>query len=145
MSASRSSRPRRRSAAIASLWLSTAAVAVLLVAGAPAQALRHDHVPPKFAGLKSATTCIPGPIGPERTSSYHLAWKAATDNVTPPSQIVYNVYEATKGWWRGLLKADVHDRSRYDVLRHSAATFRQNLLFRRARTRSGGQRRLEHH
>jgi hypothetical protein len=96
MSASRSSRPRRRSAAIVSLRLSIAAVAVLLVAGAPAQALRHDHVPPKFAGLKSATTCIPGPIGPERTSSYHLTWEAATDNVTPPSQIVYNVYQATK-------------------------------------------------
>jgi hypothetical protein len=95
MSASSSSRPRRRSAAIVSLF-ATVGVAVLLVAGAPAQALRHDHVPPKFAGLKSATTCIPGPIGPESTSSYHLTWDAATDNVTPPSQIVYNVYQATK-------------------------------------------------
>ena len=96
MSASSSSRSRRRrSAAIVSLRLSIVGVAVLLVAGAPAQARRQDPVPPKFAGLKSATTCIPGPIGPPRTSSYHLTWEAATDNVTPSSKIVYNVYQAT--------------------------------------------------
>jgi hypothetical protein len=79
-----------------SVWLAIAGVAVLPVASAPAQARGKDRVPPKFAGLKSATTCIPGPIGPERTSSYHLTWEAATDNVTPPSQIVYNVYQANK-------------------------------------------------
>ena len=77
------------------LSLFVAAVAALLVAGAPAQAGRRDRVPPTFEGLKSATTCIPGPIGPERTSSYRLSWKAATDNVTPSSKIVYEVYQAT--------------------------------------------------
>ena len=95
MSASSSPRPRRRSAAIVSLRLSIVGIGLLLVAGAPAQARRQDRVPPKFAGLKSATTCIPGPIGPERTSSYHLTWEAATDNVTPSKEIVYNVYQAT--------------------------------------------------
>lgn len=54
-----------------------------------------DHSPPKFAGLKSATTCVPGPIGGGRTTSYHLAWDPASDDVTPPSEIVYDVYQAT--------------------------------------------------
>jgi hypothetical protein len=96
MSTSCSSRPRRRrSAAVVGLRLSVVGVAVLLVAGAPAQARKQDRIPPKFAGLKSATACIPGPIGPERTSSYHLSWEAAKDNVTPSKKIVYNVYQAT--------------------------------------------------
>lgn len=72
-----------------------AAAAALLVAAAPAQAHRKDRVPPVFEGLKSATTCIPGPIGPERTSSYQLSWNAASDNFTPSSKIVYEVYQAT--------------------------------------------------
>ena len=54
-----------------------------------------DHTPPTFAGLKSATTCIPGPIGGGRTTSYHLSWDPATDDVTPSSEIVYDVYQAT--------------------------------------------------
>jgi hypothetical protein len=90
MSRSSSSKPRRRrSLAVVSL----VGIAVLLV-GTPAQAHRKDQTPPTFAGLKSATTCIPGPIGEGRTSSYHLSWEAATDNVTPSSKIVYNVYQA---------------------------------------------------
>jgi hypothetical protein len=54
-----------------------------------------DHTPPVFGGLKAAFTCIPGPIGGGRTGSYHLAWDRATDDVTPSSQIVYDVYQAT--------------------------------------------------
>src|SRR5207247_10660284 len=54
-----------------------------------------DHSPPTFAGLKSATTCIPGPIGSGRTSSYHLSWDPATDNITPASEIVYDIFQAT--------------------------------------------------
>lgn len=73
--------------------LVVATVATPLVIAAPAQA--RDHKPPMFAGIKSATTCIPGPIGPERTSAYHLTWEAAKDNVTPSRKIVYNVYQAT--------------------------------------------------
>jgi hypothetical protein len=81
----------------------TAATAVLLATvaalalSAPAQAGRkNDHVPPVFAGLASATTCVPGPVGGGISSSYHLAWEAATDNVTPSRKIVYEIYQANK-------------------------------------------------
>ncbi len=97
MRASRSaSKPRPyRSAGTASLLLLVVA-ATLLVISPPAGAKRRDHIPPTFAGLKSATTCIPGPIGPGRTTSYHLRWNPATDNVTPSSKIVYDVYQAPR-------------------------------------------------
>jgi hypothetical protein len=91
-----SSTPRRhRSRLSVSLRLLLAGVATLLITTAPAQARHKDQVPPKFAGLKSATTCIPGPIGEGRTGSYHLTWEAATDNVTPSSRIIYNIYQAS--------------------------------------------------
>jgi hypothetical protein len=67
-----------------------------LVTSPPAAAKWRDHTPPTFAGLKSATTCIPGPIGPGRTSRYHLRWNPATDNLTPSSKIVYDVYRAPR-------------------------------------------------
>lgn len=51
---------------------------------------------PCFAGLKSATTCIPGPIAPTTTTSYHLTWDPATDQATPSSEIVYLIYQATR-------------------------------------------------
>ena len=96
MSAFSLANPRRpRAAALASLRLSVAAVAALLALSAPAQARRKDRTPPVFAGVKSATTCIPGPIGPGRTSTYHLRWSPATDNVTRSRRIVYEVYQAT--------------------------------------------------
>jgi hypothetical protein len=72
-------------------------LSVLLVAlsvGSPALAGK-DTTPPTFAGLKTATTCVPGPIGGGRTTSYHLSWDTASDNRTPLSQIVYDVYQAT--------------------------------------------------
>jgi hypothetical protein len=61
---------------------------------------------PTFAGLVSAITCPSGGpqpqsdfatrpvIGPE-ASSYMLSWNAATDPVTPSSQIVYDIFVAT--------------------------------------------------
>jgi DNA-binding beta-propeller fold protein YncE len=58
--------------------------------------LGADRTPPTFAGLESATTCIPGPIGGGTSSTYHLGWDPASDNVTPSSEIVYDVYHATK-------------------------------------------------
>ena len=91
MRASRSASSLRR-ARVALLLLGAAA---LLAISPRIEARRRDRKPPVFAGLESATTCIPGPIGPERTSSYHLSWEAATDNVTPSKHIVYNVYQAT--------------------------------------------------
>jgi hypothetical protein len=94
MSASRFAlRPRTSAGAIVVLLM--VAAAVLLVIGPPAAAKR-DRIPPTFAGLKSATTCIPGPIGGGRTTSYHLSWDPATDNVTPSSKILYDVYQASK-------------------------------------------------
>jgi len=80
----------------------TAVVAVALLAlsaaagAAAAKPARADKTPPTFAGLKSATTCIPGPIGGGRTTRYTLTWDAATDDRTPPSKIVYDVYQATQ-------------------------------------------------
>jgi hypothetical protein len=54
-----------------------------------------DSTPPTFAGLVKATTCVPGPIGPGKSTPYHLTWNPATDAVTPSSEIVYDVYQAT--------------------------------------------------
>lgn len=71
--------------------------ATLSVSGAPAQAGNGETTPPTFAGLQSATTCIPGPArhGRNAQPSYDLSWEAATDDVTPSNEIVYNVYQAT--------------------------------------------------
>jgi hypothetical protein len=53
-----------------------------------------DMTPPTFAGLQSASACTPGPIRPGETTPYTLTWQAATDDVTPSSQIVYDVFLA---------------------------------------------------
>jgi hypothetical protein len=70
------------------------AVASTVVAGAAARIAAADGTPPTFAGLSSATTCIPGPSG-GRSASYTLRWDAATDDVTPQRKIVYDIYQAT--------------------------------------------------
>jgi hypothetical protein len=70
------------------------AAAVSLFISPSAEAKGADHTPPSFAGLKSATTCIPGPIGGGRTASYNLSWDPATDNVSPSKRIVYDVSQA---------------------------------------------------
>jgi hypothetical protein len=54
-----------------------------------------DLVPPEFAGLERAFACTPGPQRPGQTTPYTLSWQPATDNVTPASAIVYDVYYAT--------------------------------------------------
>ena len=88
------SEPRlRRSVGVRSA-LVLLVVALILVASPTAGAKRRDHTPPTFAGLKSATTCVPGPIGGGRTTSYTLRWDAATDTVSPSNTIVYLVYQA---------------------------------------------------
>jgi hypothetical protein len=52
-----------------------------------------DVTPPVFAGLESAVGCAGGPEGTERqTISHHLTWKPAHDQVTPRSQIVYDIF-----------------------------------------------------
>jgi hypothetical protein len=86
--------PRSFRSAGALILLLLLAAAVPFVISSPADAKRTDHTPPTFAGLTSATTCIPGPIGGGRTASYNLSWDPATDNVTPSKKIVYDVYQA---------------------------------------------------
>ena len=54
-----------------------------------------DTAAPKFAGLQRAFACTPGPQRPGQTTPFTLGWEAATDDVTPPSRIVYDVYLAT--------------------------------------------------
>jgi hypothetical protein len=72
-----------------------ASVALFVTAAANAAGAQFDRTPPVFAGLASATTCIPGPVGGDRKSSFHLNWTPAKDAVSPASRIVYDVSEAT--------------------------------------------------
>ncbi len=53
-----------------------------------------DTTPPTFSGLESAHACTPGAQRPGETTPFTLSWKPATDNVTPSSQIVYDVFES---------------------------------------------------
>ena len=80
----------RRSAA-ASVGLLAVVVAVMLATSSPAEA-RKGHI--IFAGLTAATTCIAGPIGEGRSSSYHLSWEPANGK-NKNSRIAYEIYQAT--------------------------------------------------
>jgi hypothetical protein len=55
----------------------------------------RDTTPPTFAGLERAFACTPGPQQPGQTTPYTLSWHAATDNVTPSEEIVYDVFMST--------------------------------------------------
>jgi hypothetical protein len=66
----------------------------LHVQGHPSGRTR-DITAPRFAGIQSAFACTPGPQRPGQTTPYTLAWEPATDNVTPTSQIVYDVFYAS--------------------------------------------------
>lgn len=87
MSALGSSRPRRRS--VAALLL---VVVAMLVITSSAEAQRKHHI--TFAGLKSATTCIGGPV--IRPAHYTLSWDPASDPRSPPQKIVYRIFQAAK-------------------------------------------------
>ena len=91
MSASSSSQLRRRPTAPSAGLLWVVVISILLISS-PAEAQGKAHI--TFAGLKAATTCIPGPIGAGRTSSYHLSWEPATKKNKHP-RFVYEVYQAT--------------------------------------------------
>ena len=54
-----------------------------------------DHTAPKFGGLQSAFACTPGPQRPGQTTPFNLSWEAATDDVTPPALVIYEIYLAT--------------------------------------------------
>jgi hypothetical protein len=57
-----------------------------------------DQTAPTFAGLARAFACTPGPQRPGQTTTYTLTWRAANDDVTPTTGIVYDVYfSATPG------------------------------------------------
>ena len=101
---------RGAASAIALLAL-TAGLAV----GGYARGPSPDRTPPTFAGLKSATACIPGPIDGQ-TASYRLDWDQAKDDVTPSTQIVYEIYQATKPGGEDFSSATY-------TTRHGATTF----------------------
>ncbi len=69
-------------------------IALLLLAVQPVAARARDDQAPTFAGLGSATTCIAGPAAGQ-TARYTLRWEPASDNVTRPKQIFYDVYQAS--------------------------------------------------
>jgi hypothetical protein len=71
-------------------------VALALTATQPAAATSRDRTPPKFDGLVSAVTCVPGPVWDGRLTNYNLSWNPATDNRTRQRWIVYYIYIATK-------------------------------------------------
>jgi hypothetical protein len=54
-----------------------------------------NTTPPTFGGLQSAFACTPGPQRPGETTPFRLSWQPANDNITPSSEIVYEVYLAT--------------------------------------------------
>jgi len=56
--------------------------------------LSTEATSPTFAGLESASYCTGGPVQPAETTPYGLTWQAATDDVTPSSQIVYDIFVA---------------------------------------------------
>jgi hypothetical protein len=54
-----------------------------------------DLTPPSFAGLQHAVQCFPGPQTPGEQRPVSLSWNAATDNVSPSSEIAYEIYMAS--------------------------------------------------
>jgi hypothetical protein len=55
-----------------------------------------DVTPPTFAGIGKAFACTPGPQRPGETTPYNLSWEPASDDTTPASRIVYDIYYATR-------------------------------------------------
>lgn len=94
MSGSRFACRKRRLPAPGAVALALLLLATLALSAGPPAFARKDAAPPTFGGLKSATTCVPGPIGGGKTTSYHLSWDPATDDRTPSRQIVYDVYQS---------------------------------------------------
>ena len=105
-------------------WWLAAAFALLALGsatGAFARVAGQDRTPPAFAGLQSATTCVAGPIGAGRTTSYRLVWDEAVDDVTPSTKLVYDIYQATKSG------GEDFSSPTYTV-RHGATSFATPLL-----------------
>jgi hypothetical protein len=62
----------------------------------PSSTPQADTAPPSFAGLKDAFACTPGPQRPGQTTPYTLSWQPASHDRTPSSQIIYDVYLASR-------------------------------------------------
>src|SRR5438094_913950 len=88
-------RPYRASVRTTARGATGTAAVVLTAALATVALASPDRIPPTFNGLQSATTCLPGPTRGQ-TASYRLTWDPATDDVTPSTMIVYDIYQATK-------------------------------------------------
>jgi hypothetical protein len=116
--------------AIALVAMSSAA-AVL----APAAAAKPDQIPPAFAGLTSATTCVPGPISPGQSVSYTLIWDPASDNTTPPKKIVYEIYQASKPGAEDYTAATYVTDAGATSFTTPALPVDQSVYFRRPRAR----------
>ncbi len=124
-------------------WILGAGAVVALIGtqavDALAQAASPDRTPPTFTGLRSATTCIPGPFDGQ-TASYQLIWDPATDDVTPAKQLVYDIYQATKSGGEDFSAATY-------TVRHGATSFatpplpgnQQFYFVVRAQDRSGNE------
>jgi hypothetical protein len=118
---------------------STIALVALAAGPAAGGAAGPDRTPPTFAGLTSATACIPGPVDAQ-TATYRLDWDQAQDNVTPATQIVYDIYQATKSGGEDFSSPTY-------TARHGATTFTtpplpadQSIYFVvRARDRTGNR------
>jgi hypothetical protein len=102
-------------------WIAGTFALLALIHALAADALASpDRTAPTFAGLMSATSCIPGPIDAQ-TASYQLTWDSATDDLTPSTQIVYDIYQATKSG------GEDFSSPTYSV-RHGALSFTTPLL-----------------
>jgi hypothetical protein len=64
-------------------------------AGTTPTTTASDTAAPTFAGLQTAFACTPGPQRPGETTPFRLSWQPASDNATPGSEIIYDVYLAT--------------------------------------------------
>jgi hypothetical protein len=53
-----------------------------------------DSAPPVFAGVQTAYYCHAGPVSGQPTS-YSLTWQGATDDASPSSEIVYDIFVAS--------------------------------------------------
>lgn len=63
-----------------------------------------DTQPPGFSGLDRAVACTPGAQRPGETTPFSLRWQSATDNRTPASHLVYDIYIASAPGAENLLR-----------------------------------------
>ena len=130
---------RHRQLTWAAATLAVVALTAALAQGGLARVASADRTPPTFAGLKSATTCIAGPVAGQ-SASYHLMWDAAKDDVTPQKKIVYDVYQATSPGGEDFSSATYTSRRGATTFTTPPLPAAQNVYFVvRARDRAGNR------